>query len=265
MPNDVTDLTVVPRPHQTRSSEGLDHTIELPSKQSVRRHAIKYALEVVIAPSVIFYTMFVNFGLKPALLAALAWSSTAVIRRVVKGERVPATLALSMTMLLARTAVAWLSGSVFLYFLQPALTTFLTAGVLLGSVVIKKPFAAKALQDYVPALPTDWTTYPHMLRFFNGCSLMWGGMYLISASINTWALMSTSLGPFMIISKAGGTTMAATCVLISIFWGLRSLRRDGVHVVFAQGTSRRRTAHTPHLPHLPALPVVVPAALPAAA
>lgn len=256
MPTAVTDLVVVPRPRQELDR----HAIELPSKQAVRRHAVKYALEVVLAPSVIFYSVFVSLGLRPALLAALAWSSTAVVRRVVKRERVPATLVLSMTLLLSRTAVAWMSNSVFLYFLQPTLTTFVTASVLIGSVLVGKPFAAKALQDYVPQLPTDWTTYPHMQRFFNRCSLMWGAMYLVNASLNTWALMSTSLGPFMIISKAGGTTMAATCTAISIFWGIRCLRADGVHVTFASKTARR---HAPHLPlvHLP-MPVV---ALPVAA
>lgn len=248
MPIDVTDLPVVPRPRQELERPA----IEMPSKQAVRRHAVKYALEVAIAPSVIFYSVFVSLGLKPALLAALAWSSTAVVRRVVKRERVPATLKLSMTLLLARTCVAWMSNSVFLYFLQPTLTTFITASVLIGSVVIGKPFAAKALQDYVPALPTDWSTYPHMQRFFNRCSLMWGCMYLVNASLNTWALMSTSLGPFMIISKAGGTTMAGICVTISIFWGLKCLRADGVHVTFAPSTRRGGMVHIPH-PHLPEL------------
>lgn len=243
-----TDLAVVPRPHEPAAEQVV---IELPSKRSVRRHALTYAAEVVVAPSVIFYTAFVTLGLRPALLCALAWSSTAVVRRVVRGQRVPATLALSMTLLLARTTVAWTSGSVFLYFLQPTLTTFLTASILIGSVVVGKPFAAKALQDYVPTLPTDWTPFPHMQRFFRRCSLMWGGMYLVNASINTWALMSTSLGPFMVISKAGGTTMVGICTLISVFWGLRCLRRDGVHVVFAEHAPRRAPLVLPLAPVLP--------------
>lgn len=217
-----------------------EHLIVLPSVRAVTRHVLVYAAEVCIAPSLIFYLTFVVAGLKPALLAALAWSSVAVVRRVVRRQRVPATLVLSMVLLVARTAVSWLSGSVFLYFLQPTLTTFLTAGVLLGSVVVGRPFVAKALQDYAPTLPTDWSALPHVKHFFTRCSLMWGVMYLVNASITTWALMATGLGPFMLISKGGGTALTGATVAVSLVWFLRALKRDSVTVHFAQ--HRRRSS-----------------------
>ena len=205
----------------------------LPSARTVARGAVTYALEVAVLPSLLFYAAFATWGLRPALLVALGWTSVAIGRRAVRGRRIPATLVLSMALLLARTLVSWLSGSVFLYFLQPTLTTFLTAGVLLGSVVLGRPFVQKALQDYVPSLPADWSAHPGAHSFFRRCSLLWGAMSLFNATVTTWALLSTSLGPFLLISKAGGTALTGLTVAVSIVWFRRVLRADGVTVRFA--------------------------------
>ena len=207
-------------------------TIALPPVRAVVSHVLRYLAEVAVVPSLLFYAVFSAWGLRPALLAALAWSSVAVVRRLARGQRLPATLVLGTALLLARTAVSWASGSVFLYFLQPTLTTFLTAAVLLGSACTARPFVQRALQDYVPDLPRDLAAAPATRRFFRRCSVLWGAMYLLNGAVTTWALLSTSLGPFLLISKGGGGVLTGLTVAVSVVWLLRALRADGLAVRF---------------------------------
>lgn len=205
--------------------------VRLPAVRVVVWHVLGYLTEVAIVPGALFYLVFSYAGLRPALLAALAWASVAVLRRLIARQPVPATLLLSLVLLLARTVVSWLSGSVFLYFLQPTVTTFLTACVLLTSLFTAQPFAQRALADYVPGLPS-FTAQPTVTRFFRRCSVMWACMYLLNGTVTTWALFATDLGPFILISKVGGGVLTLATIGISLWWFLRSLRADGVTVQF---------------------------------
>lgn len=205
--------------------------VQLPAVRLVAWHVFRYLTEVAIIPGALFYAVFSWAGLRPALLAALGWASVAVLRRLVTRQPLPATLLLTLALLLARTVVSWLSGSVFLYFLQPTVTTFLTACVLLGSLRTTQPFAQRALADYVPGLPS-FSAQPTVTRFFRQCSMLWAGMYLLNGTVTTWALFATDLGPFMLISKVGGGTLTLATIGISLWWFLRSMRIDGVTVRF---------------------------------
>ena len=216
--------------HSGRAQSG-HPLVCLPAVSVVVWHVLRYLTEVAIVPGALFYVVFSRAGLRPALLAALAWASVAVVRRLLTRQRVPATLLLSLALLAARTTVSWLSGSVFLYFLQPTLTTFLTACVLLGSLRTTRPFVQRALEDYVPGLPT-FTGQATVTRFFRRCSVLWACMYLLNGAGTTWALFTTELGPFMLISKVGGGAITLATITVSIVWFLRSLRADGVTVVF---------------------------------
>jgi hypothetical protein len=232
MPAAVLDLPV---PHAGRPAGGAvqARVIELPSARSVTRRVLTYVTEVTLVPSVLFYVSFVNLGLKPALLISLAWSGTALLRRLASGQRIPATLVLSCLIMSSRTVVAWMSGSVFLYFLQPVLSTLTIASFLLVSVWLGKPFVQKAIVDYVPGVPSEWSGFPTVERFFRRTTTAFGLMYLLNVTVTSWALMSTGLGSFMLISKGGGTALTATTVGISIVVFLRLLKREGITVRFA--------------------------------
>jgi intracellular septation protein A len=234
MPAAVLDL---PLPKNGRSSHAAElatgRVLELPSVRSVVRRVLTYVIEVTVVPSVLFYVSFVNLGLRPALLIALAWSSTALVRRIVTRQRIPATLVLSCVIMSSRTLVSWMSGSVFLYFLQPVLTTLTMASFLLLSVWLGKPFVQKALVDYVPSLPSEWRDFPRIERFFRRATTAFGVMYLCNVCVTGWALLTTGLGSFMLISKGGGTALTAATVGVTIVLFRRALKREGISVRYA--------------------------------
>ena len=87
------------------------------------RHALPNLVEASLIPLAVFYGALSLIGVWGALLAALGWSYAAIVRRLVTRKPLPGLLLLGAAGLTARTAVAALSGSVFVYFLQPTLTT----------------------------------------------------------------------------------------------------------------------------------------------
>jgi hypothetical protein len=107
---------------------------ELPRLRSLARHAIPHLIEATLIPLALFYGFLWIVGVWGALFAALGWSYAAILRRVVLRQSIPGLLVLGALGLTARTAVAFASGSVFIYFLQPTLTTVVIAGAFLLSV-----------------------------------------------------------------------------------------------------------------------------------
>jgi hypothetical protein len=89
----------------------------VPRLAKLARHAMPHLLETTLIPLGLFYGGLHLFGLWAALLAALIWSYTSLLRRLVTRRRVPGMLMLGIVGLTARTALALVTGSAFLYFL----------------------------------------------------------------------------------------------------------------------------------------------------
>ena len=92
---------------------GGDNILRLPSLRAVVRHALPALLESTIVPGALFYVVLLLDGFHGALIAALTWSLLALGRRLVRGQKVPAVLVLSVVLVSARTVVAYVTGSAF--------------------------------------------------------------------------------------------------------------------------------------------------------
>src|SRR5918995_1697948 len=117
--------------------------LEIPRLRALARHALPNLVEASVVPLVVFYGALWLVGVWGGLLAALAWSYVAIGRRLVTGKPLPGLLVLGALGLTTRTFVAAMSGSVFVYFLQPTLTTVLIAGFFLASVPAGPPIAGR--------------------------------------------------------------------------------------------------------------------------
>src|SRR5436853_37223 len=73
------------------------------------RRSLPALLEATVAPAILFYVFLVTVGPVAAMLAALAWSYGAVVRRLVRDGRIPAILTLSVLSLTLRTVIGILS------------------------------------------------------------------------------------------------------------------------------------------------------------
>lgn len=202
------------------------HIIELPAVRGLLRHAGWHLVEAVAIPMATFYLLLTVAGLTAALVVALVWTYGSIIRRLVVGERIPAILVLGTLLFTVRCVIAFMTNSVFLYFLQPTLGTYLVAALFLLSVPLGKPLAERLAHDFCP-LPDDLMRRVAMRRYFLRLSLMWALVYTVNASATLFLLLTQSTGTFMLL-KSFSPVLTGSAILVSYLWFRRSMRTENV-------------------------------------
>jgi hypothetical protein len=210
----------------------MDPVFEIPHPRALTRHALPHIVEATLVPLAVFYVAMWALGMWGALVAALAWSYGALLRRAMTGRRIPGILAIGSMLLTARTLVAIASGSVFIYFLQPTLGTVALAGAFLLSVPAGRPLAGRLAADFLPLDP-DTMARPYMRRFFVRVSLLWAFVQLGNAAVTVWLLVSQPVATFVVAKTFVSMAATGTAIALSALWFWRSMRGVGVHVRFA--------------------------------
>jgi hypothetical protein len=202
-------------------------TWEIPRFRNLARHAIPRVVEATLIPLGLFYLSLWLIGVWGALLAALAWSYGAVACRLVTRRRVPGILMLGSMALTVRTLVAFASGSVYVYFLQPTLGTIAIAAAFLLSVSAGRPLAERLASDFCP-LPQSLLATPAVRRFFMRISLLWALTNTLNAVVTLWLLFSQDLSIYLLAKTLVSWTITGSAIAISTVWFKRSMRRSGV-------------------------------------
>lgn len=202
-------------------------TVHLPALGAMVRHGGKHLVESTLAPLCLFYLLLTIVGLDGGLIAALSWSVLALFRRIVLRRKIPAVLILTTGLLIARTILGLVTGSVFLYFLQPTLQNFLIAFVLLASLPFGRPFLAKLADDFC-AFPTSFTEHPRVQRFFRRVSLLWALVFLTNGGVTLFILAKETVGDFLMVSTAGTYSVVGLAVIVSLVWFRRALKGEGI-------------------------------------
>jgi hypothetical protein len=175
----------------------------------------------------LFLVMLHFLGLWGAMIVGLGWSYTAVLRRVVAGKRVPGIMILGAVTLSARSALAFATGSSFVYFLQPTLGTALVATAFLLSVPLGRPLAQRLAADFCP-IPPDVMANAHVRRFFIQISVLWALTGFLNASIALWLQFSQSVGTFVLAKSLASAGITICAIALSVVWFKRSMTRHGV-------------------------------------
>lgn len=166
-------------------------------------------------PLVIFCFVYGVWGVWPALLATLAWDYACVARRLLTRKRIPGMLVLGTTMLTLRTVLALASGSTFVYFLQPSLTTIATAVLLVATATAANPLVARIVHDVMPlrdgALECELAK-----KAVRRLSYLWALEHVLNASASVTLLMTQTMGVFVITSKFTGWALGAAALAASI-------------------------------------------------
>ncbi len=204
-------------------SQVITTPLPIPRLTSLARHATPHLLEATLIPLGLFYGGLKLLGLLGALLAALIWSYTALLHRLVTRRRVSGMLMLGIAGLTARTALALATGSAFVYFLQPTVGAALVATVFLGSALLGRPLAMRLAADFMP-LPESLLAQHGMRRFFLRISLLWAAVFLANAGISLWLLVSQSLATFLWTRTVASVTLTCLAVAISTCWFRRCVR-----------------------------------------
>jgi hypothetical protein len=195
------------------------HRFEIPRLADLALHALPRAFEGMIAPVVVFYAGLLLLGLDGALVAAVAWVYGGIVIRLVRRRPVPGTLLLAALGVTARAAMAAVTGSAVVYFLQPTLGTLLVALAFLASVPLRRPLAAKVATDLLP-LPDAFLKNQRVHRFFLRMSLLWSFVFALNTSLSVWLLFSHSIAAYLWIRTPAVGLLAVVAVAISV-WRFR--------------------------------------------
>lgn len=211
---------------------GVHEVFILPGWRAVLRRAVPNLVEAKLVPLALFLGCYHTWGVASALVSALAWSTAVLGRSILLGRRVSGLVVMGLVGLLAKTAVALLSGSLALYFLQPTLTTALIGLVFVVSVAVDRPLAERLVHDVWP-LDAHWTAHIEVRRFFRRLSVCWAITSMANAAITLWLLATQPLTTFVMVKSVLGPLAAFGAIAPAVVLLVRALRRRGVRIVWA--------------------------------
>jgi len=194
---------------------------------AVGRRSLPHLLEATLIPAILFYVVMMTIGTGAAMVIVLLWTFGAVGRRLVRRKRVPGVLMLATIGLTVRTVVGVLSGSAFMYFIQPVATTVVLSGVFLGSALIGRPLIARLACDFCP-MDSAIERRPAVVELFTGLTLLWAGVHLLNAATTFGLLVSLPLGTFVAIKTGASLAITFTAILFTISWAMRTARRENL-------------------------------------
>lgn len=215
---------------------GAGHTVHMPAVRHLLRNAAAHLMEATIAPLALFYGVFAGVGMRWAVIASLLWAYAAIGRRLITGQRIPGILLLAAGLFTVRTVLALATGSVFVYFLQPTLGTFLVAGMFLTSTRFGRPLAERLADDFCP-LPESLMGNGRVKQFFLRISLLWAVVYVVNGVMTLMLLLTSSLGTFLVLRTATSTALTVCAIGTSFLWFRSSLRDEGVVLRWATARS----------------------------
>jgi intracellular septation protein A len=190
----------------------------------------RVALNLLVAcavPAVVFTSLFLAFGIWPAILAALAWSYGAIAVSALHGRRTSGMLLLTAGVLTLRTTVALLAQSTFVYFLQPVLTDLVVGAAFLVSVATARPVVARLAGDFYP-LTEELHARPGLQRLFRRLTVLWSGALLAKAVVVFALLQTQPLTTFVLAKGIVVPLTNAGCIALTVLIATVAARREGL-------------------------------------
>jgi hypothetical protein len=187
---------------------------------AVARRGLPRLLEATLVPAALFIVVVRMMGPLAAMLAVLIWGYGAILRRVLRGEAIPAILVLATLGLTVKTTVGLVSGSTFAYFVQPVATTVVLAFVFFGSLLVGRPAIAHLAHDFCPLGP-DIATRPPIARLFRGLTVLWATVHLATALSTFVMLVSMPVALFVALKTVASFSITGAAIVITVVWALR--------------------------------------------
>ena len=199
----------------------------LHARQVILRHVLPRIVEATLIPSGLFYLAWRTLGVWPALFAALGWTVTVTVHRVARTGRLPALVVLATIGLTFRTLLTIVTGSTFLYFLQPVLVTAGIAAAFFVSVLVGRPLVRRLAAEFCPLSKADAERHG-VQRLFRGLTVLWGVALLANAVVTFVVLMTLSADTFVVIKSVVTPALTCAAALVTIVWAVRVARREGL-------------------------------------
>ena len=190
----------------------------------VARVAISLVVAVVI-PAFLLWAMLVTFGFGVAVTVVLSWMAGAMCWRRATGRPVSGLLLLGLTVMSLRTALTLMTGSTFIYFVQPAIADFVIAAVFLGSLWTARPVVAQLAPDFYP-MDAVRAARPEICTHFRRLTVLWGLIMLAKGIVTLWLLATLSTVDFVVVKSCAIFSLTVLASTITIAWSFLVLRRE---------------------------------------
>jgi len=168
----------------------------LPGPLAIARHAFPNVVISTVIPTALFYVGWYAEGRSSAFALALGWALTLVGWRSIRKQRIPALLMITTVLLVLRTALALMSGSTRVYFMQPVVTLSVIGVLFLVSVAAGRPLITKLAADVFP-LPQELAERDEVQQHFRKLSFLWAGVYFVNAAVTLFLLLSLPVSAFV--------------------------------------------------------------------
>ena len=201
--------------------------VQHPELRAVLRRVGLNLLVACVIPGIAFYTLFMVFGIWPAIGGGLAWSYGAITVRALTGRRTSGMLLLTAAVLTVRTIVALAAHSTFIYFLQPVLTDLLIGTAFLASTLTARPVVARLAGDFYP-LTDELHARPGIRRLFRRLTVLWAVALLSKAAVVFVLLQTQPLGTFVLAKGIVVPVTNATCIGLTIVIATAVARHEGL-------------------------------------
>jgi len=185
--------------------------IEMPGWRPIAKRVATTVLLVSVLPMAVFYLSLSVFGLRTAVLATVGWYYAGLLLNVVRRKPVLAAALLGAGLLSVRAVVTFLTGSAFVYFLQPVAGTLATATFFAATAMAGRPVLDKLAHEFCP-FPEELSIRLRKDRFFSRLSLVWSVTYFINAAGTVWLLTSSSLTGFIVLK----TTLSPAVTIVAV-------------------------------------------------
>jgi len=222
-------VTTIPRTSPITAVPAADpaHPADRPRLATIVRRVALSLLIACAVPAVLFYVAFSLWGVWTAIVAALAWSYGAIAWRALTRRRTSGLLVLTAVLMTGRTAIALVTDSTFLYFLQPIISDGVVATTFLLSLATARPMVARLAGDFYP-MDHELAMRPGVRRLFRDLTVLWAVLGLGKATMTLWLLQSESLHTFVLVKSVSvlvinGVAAAATIALAAVV-----ARREGL-------------------------------------
>lgn len=207
--------------------------IDMPGWRPIARQALRTTTLVSLVPMAVFYATMSRFGLRAAVLTTVGWYYAGLLSKVLRREPVLAAAMLGAGLLSVRAVVTFLTGSAFLYFVQPVAGTVATAAVFAATALAGRPVLDRLAHEFCP-FPAELSERLRADNFFGRISLVWSFTYFVNAVGTVWLLTSASLTGFLVLKSVLGPVITLAAVLTSYLVFRRTTRRQGITVRWVQ-------------------------------
>lgn len=201
--------------------------VDRPDLRAVLTRVVVSLVVAVVIPACLMWTMLTVAGFSTAVVVALAWVIVVMVWRRMTRRAVSGLVLLSMVVLTIRTVLALVTGSSFLYFVQPVFTDLAVATLFLGSLCTVRPIVARLAPDFFP-MNAAVAERPEVCCLFRRLTLMWGLVIVLKAGITLSLLASLSTTSFVLIKGGAIATLTLTAAVATIVWSVVVGRRAGV-------------------------------------